>query len=133
MGYDVEHIGPLTATSTSPVTISSVCAVFAESEVINHVSEGQTPADIMHGAIVSLADRALQLMKRVKMEPEFTLLGGILRFATIAPSQNLIRANSLVLSIGPCQTPSASRNASVQPSQRWSGPLNASHNMPLHT
>jgi (R)-2-hydroxyacyl-CoA dehydratese activating ATPase len=88
MGYDVEHIGPLTATSTSPVTISSVCAVFAESEVINHVSEGQTPADIMHGAIVSLADRALQLMKRVKMEPEFTLLGGILRFATMA---NVIR------------------------------------------
>ncbi|HYB90336.1 MAG TPA: acyl-CoA dehydratase activase [Candidatus Binataceae bacterium] len=84
MGYGVEHIGPLTSTSTNPVTISSVCAVFAESEVINHLSEGQTPADIMHGAIVSLADRGLQLMKRVKMEPEFTLLGGILRFTTMA-------------------------------------------------
>lgn len=83
LGYDTEHIGALTSTSTAPVTISSVCAVFAESEVINHVSEGRTPADIMHGAIVSLADRALQLMRRVKMEPEFTLLGGILRFATM--------------------------------------------------
>jgi (R)-2-hydroxyacyl-CoA dehydratese activating ATPase len=84
MGYDTEHIGAVAATSTTPVAISSVCAVFAESEVINHVSEGQTPADIMHGAIVSLADRALQLMKRVKMEPEFTLLGGILRFSAMA-------------------------------------------------
>jgi len=83
MGYGTEQIGALTSTSTTPVTISSVCAVFAESEVINHISEGQTPADIMQGAIVSLADRALQSMKRVKMEPEFTLLGGILRFGTM--------------------------------------------------
>lgn len=88
MGYGTEQIGALTSTSTTPVAISSVCAVFAESEVINHISEGQTPADIMHGAIVSLAGRALQLMKRVRMEPEFTLLGGILRFATMA---NVIR------------------------------------------
>ena len=34
----------------------------------------------MHGAIVSLVDRSIQLMKRVRMEPEFTLVGGILRF-----------------------------------------------------
>lgn len=88
MGYETEQIGALASTSTTPVTISSVCAVFAESEVINHLSEGQTPADIMHGAIVSLADRALQLMKRVQMEPEFTLLGGILRFATM---ENVMR------------------------------------------
>jgi activator of 2-hydroxyglutaryl-CoA dehydratase len=34
----------------------------------------------MHGAIVSLVGRSVQLMKRVRMEPEFTLVGGILRF-----------------------------------------------------
>jgi predicted CoA-substrate-specific enzyme activase len=84
MGYEIERIGPLISTSAKPVTISSICAVFAESEVINHVSEGQTPADIMHGAIASLADRSLQLMKRVQMELEFTLVGGILRFETMA-------------------------------------------------
>ena len=37
----------------------------------------------MHGAIVSLVGRSVQLMKRVQMEPEFTLLGGILRFETM--------------------------------------------------
>jgi activator of 2-hydroxyglutaryl-CoA dehydratase len=37
----------------------------------------------MHGAIVSLVGRSVQLMKRVKMEPEFTLIGGILRFETM--------------------------------------------------
>ena len=84
MGYKIEEIGPLIATSKEAVAISGVCAVFAESEVINHVSTGATPADIMHGAIVSLVGRSVQLMKRVRMEPEFTLVGGILRFETMA-------------------------------------------------
>ena len=84
MGYATEEIGPLVATSKEPTTISGVCAVFAESEVINHLSQGVSPADIMHGAIVSLVGRSIQLMKRVQMEPEFTLIGGILRFETMA-------------------------------------------------
>ena len=83
MGYEIEEIGPLIATSKEPVPISGVCAVFAESEVINHVSQGAAPADIMHGAIVSLVDRSVQLMKRVRMEPEFTMVGGIMRFETM--------------------------------------------------
>jgi len=80
MGFSTEEIGPLVATSKEPVPISGVCAVFAESEVINHLSQGTAPADIMHGAVVSLVGRSVQLMKRVRMEPEFTLIGGILRF-----------------------------------------------------
>jgi predicted CoA-substrate-specific enzyme activase len=83
MGYSTEEIGPLVATSKEPMQISGVCAVFAESEVINHLSQGAAPADIMHGAIVSLVGRSVQLMKRVRMEPEFTLIGGILRFTTM--------------------------------------------------
>jgi (R)-2-hydroxyacyl-CoA dehydratese activating ATPase len=80
MGYSTEEIGPLVETSKDTTQISGVCAVFAESEVINHLSQGVAPADIMHGAIVSLVGRSVQLMKRVKLEPEFTLIGGILRF-----------------------------------------------------
>ena len=84
MGFETHEIGPLAATSKNAVPISGVCAVFAESEVINHLSQGCAPSDIMHGAIVSLVGRAVQLMKRVRMEPEHTLVGGILRFPTMA-------------------------------------------------
>ena len=80
MGYSTAEIGPLVNTSKTAVPISGVCAVFAESEVINQLSEGTPPADIMHGAIVSLVGRSVQLMKRTQMEPEFTLIGGIMRF-----------------------------------------------------
>lgn len=86
MGYSIEEMGPLLATSKEPVPISGVCAVFAESEVINHLSLGTPPPEIMQGAIESLVDRCVQLMKRVKAEPEYTLIGGILRFETMAAS-----------------------------------------------
>lgn len=84
MGFNIEEIGPLAATSKTAVPISGVCAVFAESEVINCLSQGNSPADIMQGSIVSLVDRSVQLMKRVQMESEVTLIGGILRFETMA-------------------------------------------------
>lgn len=86
MGYNTEEISTLMTTSKEPVPISGVCAVFAESEVINHLSIGTPPADIMQGAIESLTTRCVQLMKRVRSEPEFTLVGGILRFETMGQS-----------------------------------------------
>jgi predicted CoA-substrate-specific enzyme activase len=86
MGYDTEEISALMTTSKEPVPISGVCAVFAESEVINHLSLGTAPSDIMQGAIESLTGRSVQLMKRVRAEPEFTLIGGILRFETMGNS-----------------------------------------------
>lgn len=80
LGYELEEIGPLVEEATGTVPISGVCAVFAESEVINHVSQGEHPADIMYGAMASLIEKSVRLMKRVRMEPEFTLVGGIMRF-----------------------------------------------------
>ncbi len=84
MGYKTEEIGTLASVSRHPIPISGVCAVFAESEVINHLSQGASPSDIMFGAIVSLVGRSVQLLKRVGMTPEFTLIGGILRFESMS-------------------------------------------------
>ena len=83
MGYKTEEIGTLAAVSKQAVPISGVCAVFAESEVINHLSQGASPSDIMFGAIVSLVGRSTQLIKRVGLTPEFTLIGGILRYESM--------------------------------------------------
>jgi predicted CoA-substrate-specific enzyme activase len=83
MGYSTDQIGALAEMSREAVPISGVCAVFAESEVINHLSQGTSPADIMQGAIASLVDRCVQLMKRVQMQPDYTLTGGILRFTSM--------------------------------------------------
>jgi (R)-2-hydroxyacyl-CoA dehydratese activating ATPase len=84
LGYRIEEIGPLVADTAGTVHISGVCAVFAESEVINHVSEGRLPEEIMLGAMQSLIEKCVRLMKRVQMESEFTLVGGIMRFPAMS-------------------------------------------------
>jgi predicted CoA-substrate-specific enzyme activase len=83
LGFGTEQIGAVAAGSAEAAQISGVCAVFAESEVINHVSSGRAAGDILHGAVVSLVARSVQLMKRVRLEPEVTLVGGIMRFPTM--------------------------------------------------
>ena len=83
LGLTTADIGPFALRSTRLVEISSVCAVFAESEVINHLSTGIAPEDIMQGAISALAGRALQLMKRVGLEKEFALAGGMTQNAAM--------------------------------------------------
>jgi len=70
-------IGPLSLGAGQPQPISSVCAVLAESEIINHVSEGVSVENILRGIHNSLADRALSLLKRVGLDGEVTLIGGV--------------------------------------------------------
>ncbi len=76
---DVADIGRLSLASDRPQPISSVCAVLAESEIINHVSEGATVENILRGIHSSLADRALALLKRVGLDGEVAFIGGVAR------------------------------------------------------
>jgi len=78
---NVEQIGRLSLHSYSPQTISSVCAVLGESEIINHVSDGSLVEDILRGIHNSLADRATGLLKRVGIEGKLTIVGGVARQA----------------------------------------------------
>jgi predicted CoA-substrate-specific enzyme activase len=73
----VADIGPLSLSAGRPQAISSVCAVLAESEIINHVSEGVAVEDILRGIHDSLSDRALSLLKRVGLDGDVTFIGGV--------------------------------------------------------
>jgi predicted CoA-substrate-specific enzyme activase len=65
----IDEVGELALRSENAQPISSVCAVLAESEIINHVSAGVTVEDILRGIYDSLADRAALLLKRVQTRP----------------------------------------------------------------
>ena len=77
----VADIGALSLSAARPQAISSVCAVLAESEIINHVSEGVTVDNILRGIHNSLADRALSLLKRVGLDGPVVFIGGVARQA----------------------------------------------------
>jgi predicted CoA-substrate-specific enzyme activase len=76
---NIDQVGDLSIQATKPQTISSVCAVLAESEIINHVSTGESVENILRGVHNSLASRALALLKRAGMEDEVTFVGGVAR------------------------------------------------------
>ena len=73
----LDDLGPLSLRSSDPQAISSICAVLAESEVINLVTSGKATEDILMGAHLSIAERALALLRQVGVEDEITLTGGI--------------------------------------------------------
>lgn len=73
----LEEISPKALGSQNPRTISSVCAVLAETEIINNVAEGVPLPDILMGVLLSLAQRGHALMRYVGIDPEVTLVGGL--------------------------------------------------------
>lgn len=75
----LEEVGELSLRADGSQPISSVCAVLAESEIINHVSAGQSVENILRGIHDALAARAMALLARVGLSPELTLIGGVAR------------------------------------------------------
>lgn len=75
----IDDIGQLSLEAKTPQSISSVCAVLAESEIINHVSEGKAVADIIRGVHDSLAGRALSQLRMVGFEESVVFIGGVVR------------------------------------------------------
>jgi predicted CoA-substrate-specific enzyme activase len=73
----IEQAGEIALKAISPQPISSVCAVLAESEIINLVSTGLGVEDIMRGIYDSLADRAALLLKRVGPGASVVFIGGV--------------------------------------------------------
>jgi predicted CoA-substrate-specific enzyme activase len=74
---DLQELAEASLRSTHPEPISSICAVLAESEVINHITQGKRVEDIVMGAHLSIADRVLALLRQVGIEEEVTLTGGL--------------------------------------------------------
>ncbi len=59
------------------VKISSMCTVFAESEVVSLVADDTPVADIVHGLDMSVASKTASLAKRVNAEPAYLMTGGV--------------------------------------------------------
>lgn len=75
----VELLGELSLKSEKEVQISSTCTVFAESEVISHLSAKAKVEDIVAGIHTSVAKRVSSLAKRVGIIDKVAMVGGVAR------------------------------------------------------
>jgi benzoyl-CoA reductase subunit D len=77
LGITLEDIGPLSCGATTPEMVSSICAVLAETDVINMVSRGIKTADILKGIHLSMAGRFTKLLRAVGAEGTVAITGGL--------------------------------------------------------
>ena len=73
----LDELGKIALTSTEKIEITSMCSVFAESEVISLIANNKEKADIADGVCHAIANKAFGLLRRVGMEPEFMMTGGV--------------------------------------------------------
>jgi predicted CoA-substrate-specific enzyme activase len=74
---DLNEMGTLSLRSRKPVEISSMCTVFAESEVVSAVASGQDRADILAGIHRSIARRVGIMVDQVGCEAQVAMTGGV--------------------------------------------------------
>lgn len=77
LGVPQEDVGDLSCTSDNNEPVSSICAVLAETDVINMVSRGLSTADILRGIHLSIAGRLVRLIKSTGAEGVVLLTGGL--------------------------------------------------------
>jgi len=77
LGVTLDEIGPLSLQGDRPETCSSICAVLAETDVINMVSRGITIPNILRGIHESMAGRYLRLLTASGARGVVLITGGL--------------------------------------------------------
>jgi predicted CoA-substrate-specific enzyme activase len=74
---DLDDFGKLSISSSDPAKISSMCTVFAESEVISNIARGLPKQDIIAGIHDAITSRVASMARRVPITDDVVLTGGV--------------------------------------------------------
>jgi len=83
---ELEQFGDMSLESQAPSQISSLCTVFAESEVISLIAKGENRENIVAGIHDAIGARVASMAKRVKIMPPVMMTGGV------AKNKGLVKA-----------------------------------------
>ncbi len=74
---DIDDLGPHALAAGKSASISSMCTVFAESEVVSLIAEGTPVTEIARGVCDAIAARTAALLERVGRQGKFAMSGGV--------------------------------------------------------
>ncbi len=77
LGVSLAQAGELALQAGGAVSFNTVCAVFAKSDAIAYRRQGIDKGDILAGLNNAISQRSLNLLKRVGIQPDFSITGGI--------------------------------------------------------
>ena len=83
LGYELTELGEV-CRDALPVEIGSMCAVFAESEVISLIAQGVPKERIIAGTLLSIAKRVAAMAGRLPLGPHVTFCGGVAQNGILA-------------------------------------------------
>ncbi len=76
---NLDEFGAMSLQSSQPSKISSLCTVFAESEIISLIARGEKRPDIIAGIHDSIASRVSAMIARIGMVEPVMITGGVAR------------------------------------------------------
>jgi len=77
LGISLEDMGDISLKSAKKIQVSNLCTIFAQQEVVALLSRGEKLEDIIAGLHDALASRVAALVRRLKVEPDVVLTGGV--------------------------------------------------------
>ncbi len=77
LGLSIEEVGGVSLQAEAPELSSGICAVLAETDVINMVSRGIKTPNIIKGIHLSIASRIIKLLSSLKAESPIVITGGM--------------------------------------------------------
>lgn len=91
MGIDINDLGPVALTAQKIEPISSICTVFAESEVISKIAEGKPKENIIAGLHQAIGERLMGMIGAIGVKKPVALTGGV------AKNQCIVKVLSKIL------------------------------------
>ena len=95
---DLDEFGMLSLRAEHPAKISSLCTVFAESEVISLIARGETRENIIAGIHDAIASRISAMTNRVGLAVPVMMTGGVARNAGVVKALEKAMGMPLVIS-----------------------------------
>lgn len=83
LGISFEELGPLALSARSRVELSSRCSIFAETEALHFLQRGAGGREVAAGITRSMADRVASLARRVGVERDVAMTGGVAKNASV--------------------------------------------------
>ncbi len=84
----IDEMAEAGLTYKEDIVISSICTVFAESEIVSLIAQNKETCDIVHGLNESVASKTAALVNRMKAGPKYMMTGGV------AKNKGVVRAIS---------------------------------------
>ncbi len=75
----LDELGEMSLSAKGEVAISSVCTVFAESEIVSLVARNHPKEEIVKGLHRSVVNRIMSMVRSVGLTPPFSMTGGVAR------------------------------------------------------